>query len=485
MKFWTLLALCSSFNLAQAQQNPRLLADQKAQKELSTLHFIRDGRGMVIAPDFIRVYENMAKILGLSHTDRNKLSLDPITNALSPFKTRWGLTDHEGEIKGFFNVPYKNMQIGGMGCIVCHSGKAAGRYYIGLGNKNIDVGQLASDATLAQRMWISATLLWPKSKERKELEKDSLAFTQRLSDKRYTNLTMGMVPVSMIESWFYRVVGNHGMPKDNLIGAVKVPHFWGYGEKRKVGQFSDGFGDGNFSGWGLAVELAGTQTIENTRANFPKIAHAEDLLGDLLPPAYPFEINQKMAAKGKVTFNNTCANCHGTYERDSAGLPIYKAPLHIPIGVVKTDDDRLRVKTDYFLSLVDINPLSEEIKRTNLGPGYFAPRLDGIWARFPYLHNASVPSIMALLSEPSLRPTYWSLENAGEEERFDKDNLGLKMAMTSTREDRELFKRAQKGDRTVYWVKRIGHSNQGHWFKFSDKLTSNDKEELIEYLKTL
>ena len=38
---------------------------------------------------------------------------------------------------------------------------------------------------------------------------------------------------------------------------------------------TDGFGDGSKAGWGLAVELAGTQTAENVRIMEHKIEHAE------------------------------------------------------------------------------------------------------------------------------------------------------------------------------------------------------------------
>jgi hypothetical protein len=37
-------------------------------------------------------------------------------------------------------------------------------------------------------------------------------------------------------------------------------------------------------------------------------------------------------------------------------------------------------------------------------PGYAAVPLDGIWARAPYLHNGSVPTLAALLEPPDRRP---------------------------------------------------------------------------------
>jgi hypothetical protein len=113
--------------------------------------------------------------------------------------------------------------------------------------------------------------------------------------------------------------------------------------------------------------------------------------------------------------------------------------------------------------------------------GYFAPRLEGIWARFPYLHNASVPNIHALLTPAEKRPRVFSMKRAGERERFDEALLGL--TLSSAREEAALLKRGAKGDRTVYDTRRPGHSPQGH--EFGVALPEDDKRALIEYLKTL
>ena len=40
---------------------------------------------------------------------------------------------------------------------------------------------------------------------------------------------------------------------------------------------------------------------------------------------------------------------------------------------------------------------------------FLKPRLEGVWARFPYLHNGSVPNVAALLSRPDDRPRAFSL----------------------------------------------------------------------------
>ena len=94
--------------------------------------------------------------------------------------------------------------------------------------------------------------------------------------------------------------------------------------------------------------------------------------------------------------------------------------------------------------------------------GYFAPRLDGIWCRFPFLHNGLVPNIAALLTPPEERPSVFSLKDAGERGRFDEERLGL--TLPDERAAERLLKRGKNGDRVVYDTRRIGQSNTGHNF---------------------
>ena len=146
------------------------------------------------------------------------------------------------------------------------------------------------------------------------------------------------------------------------------------------------------------------------------------------------------------------------------------------IEKVKTDRDRLSGIEGEFLQLVAENPLKDILQSNYLGQGYMAPRLDGIWARFPYLHNGSVPNMKALLTPPDERPKVFSVKNAGSRERFDQRFLGLTLETPKVR--RRLLRR-----RSIYDVSRPGQSNRGHSF-YTD-LTDDEKFELIEYLKTL
>ena len=107
--------------------------------------------------------------------------------------------------------------------------------------------------------------------------------------------------------------------------------------------------------------------------------------------------------------------------------------------------------------------------------GYVAPPLDGIWASAPYFHNGSVPTIWGVLS-PEDRPRVWrptSLE-------MDAEKVGLQF---------EAVEKIPFGiqdiaiKRAYFDTARFGKSNAGH--NFGNVLSDQEKQAVIEYLKTL
>jgi hypothetical protein len=455
-----------------AHSNERIQNHQKAVDAFLDLNFFYKGRGMVVTPDLIKLYEALKKT-GRGTGDNGILN------------KRWGLNLIDGDVVGLFNIPYKKMSMGVLGCVACHSGKAAGRFIVGLGNKNIDVGQVGDDAYVAQFLWNK--LPRAKKPEFKAIHKRAMNFVSILKNDKINNLTQGLVPTAQIKSWFYEI---NDLPfgDDFGRGQVKVPHLWGYGLKRKTGSFWDGFANGVLPGWAVAVELRGGQSVENIREYEKKVHVAEDVLGDLLPPRYPFKIDHELAKSGSKLFAKNCQGCHGNYQRDVNGQPLFKSPKLIPKEVVKTDTERLDFVTDEFLVLVDNNPLNDMMQYLpeNKGVGYVAPRLWGIWSRFPYLHNASVPTLMDLLKPATERPVVFDLYRAGEEDRFDQEKLGLKINRNQkSSKYKKMLKSARKGARNFYYAKRVGHKNSGHEFKFYKNLTDAQRLAIIEYLKTL
>ena len=391
-------------------------------------------------------------------------------------------SDGASDVTGFLDRRHEGVRIVVTGCATCHFGRVLGRNVPGLGNKNIDPAGLGQ--WIERLDWLSLLPLpIDRSAAATRLQKQSLRMAGRLHTPGISNETQGLVPVAQTARWFYESAGEP-LPAGMTPAAAKVPHLWGYAEKLPVGLFCDGMGDGEHAAWAAVVELAAGNTVANIRANQERILSAERSFGDLLPPAYPLPIDWTRAAEGRAIFAEHCQSCHGEYQRDPAGLAIFQPPKRCSTEEISTDSDRADLVTPSFLSVVRRGPLNDLIRiHPKFQHGYLAPRLEGVWARFPYLHNGSVPNIAELLTDPAERSKAFDLAHAGEQHRFDEHSLGLTTATKSSPEYRQLLARGKRGARSVYLTTRLGHSNAGH--AFGTELSTNDKRSLIEYLKSL
>jgi hypothetical protein len=455
-------------------------ADPTPEQALRDLDFFADGRGMHLSPGLLDKLESLRGVIAGTSADRT---------VLQTLAHRWGLQEHEGALVGIKTVRYRGLPVGVLGCVACHSGKAAGQYVVGIGNKNIDPGQIGRDGAVIEKEYrrvtdrLDALGIQKKTADFRRLETQSLRLMEKLSDPRLSIGVQGLVPVSLVGSWFYEVA-NAPLPTNGYKGATKVPSWFGFEKKLEVGQFADAIGKGHPPGWIIGVEMTSGQTPETIRKYFSEVERATELISQLTPPKYPFFIRQERADIGKTIFQAKCAGCHGAYEYDETGKPIYLAPKVIPHEKVGTDPDRLDYVTEDFLAKVRVSPLADLVQLSEHAGQrrYVAPRLHAIWARFPYLHNGSVPTLRDLLEAPARRPKVFSVKDAGEKRRFDSVRMGL-TAPTSSRARASLERALRKRRRWVYDTSLPGQSNQGHE-KGIDLLPS-EKEDLVEYLKTL
>ena len=107
--------------------------------------------------------------------------------------------------------------------------------------------------------------------------------------------------------------------------------------------------------------------------------------------------------------------------------------------------------------------------------GYVSPPLDGIWLRAPYLHNGSVPTLNDLLNPPNERPQTFHRGY----DVFDPVKVGFKEPPPRpTGPNGELTQPYFSFD-----TREKGNGNQGH--AYGTQLSNEDKEKLLEYLKTL
>ncbi|HUZ48965.1 MAG TPA: cytochrome c [Candidatus Dormibacteraeota bacterium] len=236
----------------------------------------------------------------------------------------------------------------------------------------------------------------------------------------------------------------------------------------------------------------------------------ENAIIKLKPPTWPAAfgpVNEAQAAQGRALFVQNCARCHGVSK--IAGTTPQEWYMHVlPLKVIGTDPNQAIgfAKTTYNATKLGMSatlggpeglayvvrhekvqayedahvPKSEWPKYDGFGRsspvvapcGYKARPLVGIWATPPFLHNGSVPSVFALLSDT--RPAHPILGNP----EFDPVNLGYVQA-------------SAPGTVTMNTA-LAGNSNAGHWFtndkarkgRIGPKLTDAQKYDIIAYLKT-
>jgi hypothetical protein len=210
------------------------------------------------------------------------------------------------------------------------------------------------------------------------------------------------------------------------------------------------------------------------------------------PPRYKdffgsYSIDVDLARRGEVHFVQSCQKCHGAYEKNWAtGTETVQVRYHkkTPVIDVGTDPGRYLGMKEFS---DDLNRLQiSKTIGTVVEPqkGYVPPPLEGIWSRWPYFHNNSIPNLCALLTKASERPkAYWSHRADNRDTDYDKNCAGYP---TGTRTP-ESWKQNKN---YLYDTSKQGLSNSGHdekiFLKDGKEIYSLDeKRELIEFLKTL
>jgi len=183
-------------------------------------------------------------------------------------------------------------------------------------------------------------------------------------------------------------------------------------------------------------------------------------LGDPDPPKDAYD-------KGKALFEAQCANCHGRYE---GGKLVQTADcMRRASASPDTDPHRFEAIDQTFLNKLNDFGAKNSIwgpaafKKSN---GYLCPPLDGIWARAPYLHNGSVPTLWHLLADLKDRPAKFQRGNPA----YDVEKGGF------------VWDKAPVGrPQFELDTSLIGNSNVGHLHPVPE----SDRRALITYLLTL
>ena len=265
----------------------------------------------------------------------------------------------------------------------------------------------------------------------------------------------------------------HGLPPKELLGASDFPSIWNQARrmKRDDGQRMELHWDGNNTHTEERNKSAafGTGTTPPT-LDLKAVARVEEWLLTAAPPAWPWKVDETRAARGKVLYGEYCASCHGASGQDFSGAKVGHVT---PIAQIATDRARLDSYT-YDLAVNQATLYAgypyrfTHFRKTF---GYANMPLDGIWLRAPYLHNGSVPTLRDLLEPAANRPAQFYRGD----DVLDQTRVGF-VSDTAERDGHTLF----RFDTTL-----PGNGNQGHEGpEYGTALASEDKDAIVEYLKT-
>ncbi|MFC4992809.1 c-type cytochrome [Rubritalea tangerina] len=247
-------------------------------------------------------------------------------------------------------------------------------------------------------------------------------------------------------------------PDDHTIGTVDLPQVWNQKPREGMWLHWDGNNDEiRERNYAAAMAVGATQTSV-IPDNFKRVT---DYLLTLQPPAFPGSVDAELAKTGQTIYEKNCASCHA--------FGAEKVGQVTPLEEILTDPHRLDSFTTMLVDKFHTfqkPPFDFEAYRKTYG--YANTPLDGVWARAPYLHNGSVPTLWHLLQKPEDRPTqFYKGFN-----KYDYQKLGWISSGPDAESMGFLLKTSDPGN-----------GNQGH--TYGTELSEDEKRALLEYLKTI
>jgi hypothetical protein len=258
------------------------------------------------------------------------------------------------------------------------------------------------------------------------------------------------------------------LPASELIGATDYPSLWNQKPRDGMQLHWDGDND-SVDERNLSAALGAGVTPATV--DHEGIKRVRDWIWTLPPPKYPYPIDAARAAAGAALYATHCQSCHADNRfRDGVIAPGTRVGRVVPIDAIGTDPHRLDSYTDEFAAnqyaLYPDSPY--RFTRFRKTEGYANHPLDGIWLRGPFLHNGSVPTLRALLDPPDMRPKVFYRGY----DVFDQKNVGFVTDVEQA--GRQKFSR--------FDTSLPGNGSGGH--VYGTALSDNDKDALVEYMKT-
>ncbi len=362
------------------------------------------------------------------------------------------------------------VMVGNGNCLVCHASPFEGETVIGLGNSFSDYQRNWS--LMARMINLGMDLKYNKKSAEWQAFEPFGKYLKAMAPYIETS-QRGVNPAAMLAeacvrhrdpaTLEYVEEPNFEMPRYAI--ATDVPPLWNVRKKNAL--YYTAVGRGDFTKLLFQASVLGIPDTTAARHAVENFTDVVAWLNSLQPPAYPYPIDEDLAARGESVFDEHCSGCHGTYGRWES----YPNKV-VALDVIKTDP--LYASYAVQAPIVDWYnnswfATSEPQSYFEPEAGYIAPPLDGIWATAPYLHNGSVPDLATLLYSPA-RPAYW--QRSGDSHDYNYERVGWN------------YQKKNNGQgKWTYDTTLPGMSNRGHYF--GDKLEQTERSALIEYLKTL
>lgn len=369
------------------------------------------------------------------------------------------------------------VELAASNCLSCHAAPLFGELFIGLGNEFLD---FTTDASMAVEQ-IGALVsgqdeiaAWEKYADRVAAIAPYMQ-TRTAGVNPANNLTFALMAHRNPKTMAWSEQPILSLPTKN-VPPVSVPPWWRM--KKKHAMFWMGEGRGDHASIMMTAAIMCSDTIEEV-ARLDSIApDIRAFIESIEPPVYPFAIDQSLAATGRKLFDSTCSGCHGTYGEATS----YPNRI-IDIAVVGTDAALInfaKQEGQAYVEWFNRSPFGTMAK-AQPSQGYVAPPLDGIWATGPFLHNGSVPSIRAVLNS-RIRPTLWHHRVVAElsSKDFNEKDVGWVYESVDSENDKTTL---PVGQQWLYDTRQPGYANSGHLF--GDGLTVEQRDAVLEYLKTL
>lgn len=371
---------------------------------------------------------------------------------------RYGLTPRPDDPTRPLQYVVDSAGVWTMNCFACHGGKVAGKVWPGLPN-SLYALQTLTEETRAVKVALGKPL-------------GRMDFGSVFVPLGATNGTTNAVNFGVALMGFRDADLNfHAdrMPPKMTHHDMDAPPWWHFRKKQML--YIDGFAEKGHRALSqfAMVRSNGPEKFRQWEAEFRDIFA---YITSIEPPKYPYPIDRELAERGRIIFEKSCADCHGTYGPQGK----YPEKL-VPIAEVQTDRVRLDALSPANRDAYGRSWFAEFGKKRYVRDpgGYVAPPLAGIWASAPYFHNGSVPTLWHVL-HPSQRPVLWKRTEDG----YDQERVGLDAAAFDS------FPADAKAGwqrREFFDTRGFGKSAAGH--DFPDVLSEDEKLGVLEYLKTL